>query len=163
MGDIRLEEEPDGSYTLRYHAQKTEKPAYVPNLGADVFEAACKIRETPVLSNAVYNRCLKRLAKKTGLSRRGAGGNETPDSVLSDVLSSHALKRSFVHHMLRAGIPVRDVATMTGNSIRTIETYIPPSEQSVDDALKVAGLSPKSASRVDVRRSSAKIVHLYGS
>lgn len=92
----------------------------------------------PAISNDKQNEYVKQAARLAGLDRRvrlvmysGVKRAETT-VMIWEVISTHVAKKTFVTSLIAAGCTVDDVMRVTGNSRRTIETYIRLDQEEVE-------------------------------
>lgn len=93
----------------------------------------------PIISNQKQNKYLKELMIKAGIDSQHIvtdykGGERIERTVAkSELIGTHSAKRTFVTILRQRGVSIEAICKITGNSRRTIETYI---VNTADDAVR---------------------------
>lgn len=86
--------------------------------------------DLPVISNQKQNKYLKELMQKAGIDTlqivTDYRGSERIERTVakSELIGTHSAKRTFVTILRQRGVSIESICKITGNSRRTIETYI---------------------------------------
>lgn len=117
----------------------------------------------PAISNQKQNEYIKELVGKAGITgsvvKVDYRGNERIEEVLpkSELISTHTAKRTFVTILRQRGVSVEAIMRATGNSRRTIETYIVTTEDDVHREITSAWHKPAVKGRTRSKRAAKRM------
>lgn len=108
---------------------KTHKPVHIPIIlyAKDIIEKYSN--GLPMISQQKMNMYIKEICRIVGIDDKIKlptwRGKDRKDEIFSkyDLITSHTMKKSFVMLCVNEGIPVEVVASITGNSIKTLSHY----------------------------------------
>jgi integrase len=92
----------------------------------------------PKMTQQNYNKRLKLLLSKANINRhivlKRESGNKKMDITCSidNRISSHMGRRIFITHSLNRGVPINVVATITGQTIQTLQKYVNTQQDAID-------------------------------